>query len=251
MRVIPAALFALVFGAAATVPAFGIASVNVFGLKAPEEIEGFTLNDSTNFEKIKPGDGFGLDYSQSGWKLDVFIYDLKRAAIPDDAKSAIVKAEFERARAEAFLAQPRGLYAQVYLRRNFTIDDAAKRTRFQCAAFHLTRDGAKPQDGYLCVTSWNNKFVKLRFTTLADSDTEAAARKYVAAWIPVLWGPGGSARAEQAEPKPRAQSPRAHASRAHTPRVHTPRAQAARPAHRPAAPRRRFVCPQNYICETR
>jgi len=66
MRSIPAALFALVFGAAATVPAFGIASVNVFGLKAPDEIEGFTLNDSTSFEKIKPGDGYGLDYSQSG-----------------------------------------------------------------------------------------------------------------------------------------------------------------------------------------
>ena len=164
MRVLPAALLALVFGAAATVPAFGIASVNVFGLKAPEEIEGFTLNDSTNFEKIKPGDGFGLDYSQSGWKLDVFIYDLKRAAIPDDAKSAIVKAEFERARAEAFLAQPRGLYAQVYLRRNFTIDDAAKRTRFQCAAFHLTRDGASGRA--TSVTSWNNKFVKLRLRRL-------------------------------------------------------------------------------------
>ena len=162
----------MVFGAVATVPAFGIASVNVFGLNAPEEIEGFTLNNSTNFEKIKPGDGFGLDYSQSGWKLDVFIYDLKRAAIPDDVKTAIVKAEFERARAEAFLAQPRGLYAQVYLRRNFTIEDAAKRTRFQCAAFHLTRDGAKPQDGFLCVTSWNNKFVKLRLTTLSDNNTE-------------------------------------------------------------------------------
>jgi hypothetical protein len=38
----------------------------VFGLKAPEEIEGFTLNDSTNFEKIKPGDGYGLAYAQSG-----------------------------------------------------------------------------------------------------------------------------------------------------------------------------------------
>ena len=108
MRAIPAALFALVFGAAATVPAFGIASVNVFGLKAPEEIGGFTLNDSTNFEKIRPGDGYGLDYSQSGWKLDVFIYDLKRAAIPEYAKSAIVRAEFERVRADAFLAQPRG-----------------------------------------------------------------------------------------------------------------------------------------------
>jgi hypothetical protein len=103
---------------------------------------------------------------------------------------------------------------------------------------HLTRDGAKPQDGYLCVTSWNNKFVKLRFTTLSDNNTEAAARKYVAAWIPVLGGPGGSARAEQVrpEPAPRAQSPRAHAPR---------------PAHRPPPPRRRFVCPENFICETR
>src|ERR1700748_956019 len=130
MRILPTAMLALVFGAAATVPAFGIASVNVFGLRAPEEIEGFTLNDSTNFEKIKPGDGYGLDYSQSGWKLDVFVYDLKRAAIPDDVKTAIVKAEFERSRADAFLAQPQGLYAQVYLRRNFTIEDGGKRTRF-------------------------------------------------------------------------------------------------------------------------
>lgn len=228
------ALFALVFGAAATGPAFAIASVNVFGLKAPEEIEGFTLNDSTNFEKIKPGDGYGLDYSQSGWKLDVFIYDLKRAAIPDDVKTAIVKAEFERSRAEAFLAQPRGLYAQVYLRRNFTIEDAAKRTRFQCAAFHLTRDGAKPQDGYLCVTAWNNKFVKLRLTTLSDNGSEAAARKYVSAWVPVLWS-GGGFRAEQVR-----ESVREQARPAPRPR----------PQHRPP-PRRRFVCPENYICETR
>ena len=177
----------------------------MFGLRAPEEIEGFTLNDSTNFEKVKPGDGYGLDYSQSGWKLDVFVYDLKRAAIPEDVKTAIVKAEFERSRAEAFLAQPRGLYAQVYLRRNFTIDDPAHRTRFQCAAFHLTRDGAKPQDGYLCLTSWNNKFVKFRLTTLADTNTEDAARKYVAAWMPVLWGGGGApyrAETSRAEPVP-------------------------------------------------
>jgi len=239
MRAIPTALFALVFGAVATVPAFGIASVNVFGLKAPEEIEGFTLNDSTNFEKIKPGDGFGLDYSQSGWKLDVFIYDLKRAAIPDDAKSAIVKAEFERARAEAFLAQPRGIYAQVYLRRNFTIDDAAGRTRFQCAAFHLTRDGAKPQDGFLCVTSWNNKFVKLRLTTLSDTSTEASARKYISAWVPVLWGAGGAgiSRAEQVRepvpPEPRSQV------RARPHQVHR------------APVRPRFKCPEGYICEVR
>jgi hypothetical protein len=233
MRIARTALAALMLGAVATAPAFGIASVNVFGLRAPEEITGFALNDSTNFEKIKPGDGYGLDYSQSGWKLDVFIYDLKRAAIPEDVRTAIVKAEFERSRAEAFLAQPRGLYAQVYLRRNFTIEDSGKRTRFQCSAFHLTRDGAKPQDGYLCVTAWNNKFVKLRLTTLSDTNTEADARKFVTAWIPVLWGGGSRA----AEAKPEKSVPPARA------------------VHHRAPPRhpvvRRPKCPEGYICEVR
>src|SRR5438132_1619529 len=128
MRSIPTALFALVFGAAATVPAFGIASVNVFGLKAPEEIEGFTLNDSTNFEKI-------------------------------------------------------------------------------------------------------------RLTTLSDNNTETTARKYVSAWVPVLWGGGGTSRAEQVrepvrpEPRPQVQQRPQQVHRA------------------PARPR--FKCPEGYICEVR
>jgi hypothetical protein len=214
--------------AAATTVAHAIASVTVFGLKAPEEVGGFRLNDSTNFERSKPGDGYGLDYSQPGWKLDVFIYDLKRGAIPDDAKSAIVRAEFERSREDVFLAQPRGLYAQVYLRRNFTIEDSAKRTRFQCAAFHLTRDGAKPQDGVLCVTSWNNKFIKFRMTTLSERDTEATARNHLAAWVPVLWNPNAKTVAEPAtRSEARAQQRR-------------------RPP--PRAVRRPAPCPPGYIC---
>ena len=224
MRLVSTALIALVLVTAANLQAHAVTAVTVFGLRAPEEISGFTLNDSTNFERGKSGDGYGLDYSQSGWKLDVFIYDLKRVAIPEDVKSAIVKAEFERSRAEAFLAQPRGLYAQVYLRRNFTIEDAGKRTRFQCAAFHLTREGAKPQDGFLCVTSWHNKFVKFRLTTLSDSGTEPLVRKYVAAWIPVLWAPG--MRVEPNKAKPSRGSGQ----------------------HRRAPVRRRVVCPEGYIC---
>ena len=230
------ALVAMVLGAAATTAAHAIASVSVFGLKAPEEIGGFTLNDSVNYERSKPGDGYGLDYSQPGWKLDVYIYDLKRNAIPADAKSAIVRAEFERSREDVFLAQPRGLYAQVYLRRNFTIEDARKETRFQCATFHMTRDGAKPQDGFMCVTSWNNKFIKFRMTTLADKDTEETARKHMAAWIPVLWGSGQRNEAR----KPEAQQPRAQQQRPQA------RPQQQQPQRRP--PPRRFVCPEGYIC---
>ncbi len=135
------------------------------------------LNDTTNFERSNPGQGHLLDYTLPGWKLDVFVYDLRRIAIPDDARSAIVRAEFERSREDAFLSAPRGPYAQVFLRRNFTIDDGKKVTRFQCAAFHMRRDGAKPQDGFLCVTSLRNKFIKLRLTTLAHQGTETQARQ--------------------------------------------------------------------------
>ncbi|MBM3527561.1 MAG: hypothetical protein FJX62_05685 [Alphaproteobacteria bacterium] len=227
-------LTALALAAAATLPAAGSVSVNVFGLRAPEEVGGFTLNDSTNFEKQRPGEGYGLDYSQPGWKLDVYVYDLKRAAIPEDVKSAIVRAEFERSRADVFMAQPRGPYAQVYLRRNFTMEDSAKRTRFQCAAFHLTRDGAKPQDGFMCVTSWNNKFVKLRLTTLSGADTEAGARKHVMSWIPVLWG--GAARAQQAAPAAKAKA------KASAKQIRRAQPQVKR------APQRPGFCPPGQIC---
>jgi hypothetical protein len=117
----------------------------------------------------------------------------------------------------------------------------------------MTRDGAKPQDGFLCVTSWNNKFVKLRLATLADSNTENDARKHIGAWIPVLWG-GGSRVADDkpAKPAPAARPERRAAQpepRAQAPRAQTPRAQAPRPAPRPAP--RRPRCPEGYICEYR
>ena len=203
-------LMAALLAAGAAPAALAIAPVTVYGLKFPEEVGGFTLNDSTNFEKSTPGLGYGLDYSKPDWKLDVSIYDLKRVAIPEDPKSAIVRAEFERSRAEVFLAQPRGPYVQVYLRRNFTIEDAKKQTRFQCAAFHMTRDGARPQDGFMCVTSWRNKFLRYRLTTLAHAGSEAVARQHVAAWIDVLWsGPNAAPQAEA----PRRAAPRRTAPR--------------------------------------
>ncbi len=215
---------AVVIGALGATAAFAIPPVTVYGLKFPEEVGGFALNDSTNLERTTPGLGYGMDYSQPGWKLDVFAYDLKRAAIPDDAKSAIVRAEFERSREDVFLAYPRGPYAQVYLRRNFTIEDAKKVTRFQCAAFPMTRDGAKPQDGFLCVTALRNKFVKFRLTTLARNGTEAEARAHLANWIPVLWsGPNAAAEPQAAKPARRAAPPR-------------------------RAPPRRPQCPPGFIC---
>jgi hypothetical protein len=233
------AAVALVLAAVATPPVWARPPASVFGLRAPREISGFRLNDATNFERIKPGDGYGLDYSQPDWKLDVFVYDRRRVFIPDDVGSAVVGAEFERAQADTFAIQPNGLYAEVRLKRNFTVEDDDKRARFRCAAFDLVRDGAKPQDGYLCVTAWNGRFVRLRLTTQSAVDSEAQARRYVKAWIPLLWN-AGTATAAAVEPVA-------------VERV-TPVASRAR-THRSASPRRALararVCPPGDLCEGR
>ncbi len=210
MRAPVLASLAVAFGVLGATATHANQAVTVFGMRFPEQVAGFAINESVNHERTNPGQGYVIDYSQPGWRLDVFVYDLKRAAIPDDARSAIVRAEFERSREDAFLPVPRGPYAQVFLRRNFTVEDGGKRTRFQCAAFHMRRDGAKPQDGFLCVTALRNKFVKLRLVTLTQPGTETQARQHVAAWIPVLWGganaaaaPASAKKGQQRRPPPR------------------------------------------------
>jgi len=67
-------------------------------------------------------------------------------------------------------------------------------------------------------------------TTLSEKETEAAARKFMLAWVPVLWGT--ASRAEQ-------QPPAAKQPQARVPQAQQPR--------RPAP--RRFVCPPGYICQ--
>ena len=84
----------------------------------------------------------------------------------------------------------------------------------------------QPQDGFLCVTSWNNKFINFRMTTLSNPNTEAAARQHMAAWVPVLWNPNAKPVAEPRKPKARAQQRR-------------------RP---PPRVRRPAPCPPGYIC---
>ena len=117
----------------ATVPAFVIAAVHVFVAEAPEEIEGFTLNDSTNFEK-SAGRWFRIGLFQSGWKLDVFIYDLKLLRSPRTPSRRSCEPNSSASGPMHFSPSRAGKRAG-YLRRNFTIDDAVKRTRSNARRF--------------------------------------------------------------------------------------------------------------------
>ena len=65
----------------------------------------------------------------------------------------------------------------------------AGKPAFHCATFNYLR-GEKRDidvDSFLCLTTWNNKFVKFRMTGVKGSIYRDDAISFVTAWIPLLW----------------------------------------------------------------
>jgi hypothetical protein len=156
------------------------------GLSFPERVAGFARGRSHDFEKTHPGLGYSVKYTGGKWFSDIYIYDMRRTSIPDDPKSAVVRAQFEQAEGDIFAQQKAGRYQNVSLRSRFAIADAKRRERMACGAFTLTRD-KNTLDSYLCVTSWRNKFVKFRMSVPVQKTNDARAREFLNAWTRLLW----------------------------------------------------------------
>ena len=86
-----------------------------------------------------------------------------------------------------FEQQRRGVYSEVKMTGAYTIKDSAGRGRFLCEDFSYVRQPEGSVDSFLCVTGWNNKFVKFRMTTRHGPRSGAEARRFVEAWLKVLW----------------------------------------------------------------
>ena len=237
MRCRPAVLLALVFGAAATVPAFGDCvgqRVRAQGSRGDRRLH------AQRFDQLREdqaGRGYGLDYSQSGWKLDVFIYDLKRAAIPDDAKSAIVRAEFERARADAFLAP-----AARALRPGLSAAELHHRRRGEAHAVPVRGVSSDPRrreaPGRLSLRHRLEQQVRQASPDDAQRQQHRGERAQVRHRLDSGAVGRRRSRAEQVKPEPEPQATRRSAACAAAP----PRRAGDPPAER---------VPENYICEMR
>jgi len=179
--------FALVAAFAVVAPA--AAAPVLYGLALPESIAGAQIGEVVDFDNDAAARGLGLGYSvkylRSGWIINFYIYDLNRAAIPDDLRSEVVRSDFERSKSE--IVRYRG---QVALRREFPIADAGGRMRFICASYTYLDRGTEI-DSLLCQTTWRNKFIKFRVSTARHAGSEAEAMRFVQAWSNVLWGTQG------------------------------------------------------------
>ena len=180
----PAAHFAAAFGLVMlTGAAAAQQSVAYFGLQFPKAIAGAQIGEPHDFESKSPGLGYSVNYRLSGGWIDVYIYDLRRSSIPDDATSEPVKGQLLQATRDVF---NRKGATNIKAKLRYALLDDTAHVRFLCTSFALSEQGA-PLDSYLCVTSWKNKFVKFRMSARRRAGSDAVFHDFMKAWIPVLW----------------------------------------------------------------
>jgi hypothetical protein len=161
--------------------------VTFFGLTFPDRVAGAEIEASTDNEKTTPGLGYRVTYRQPDWTIDVYIYDLGRRSIPEDVRSDVLKSQLRQAHRDILEVQRSGVYSRVKLTRSHVMRDGGGRARLDCLDFIYVHETAGPVDSFLCLAGWHNKFVKFRLTSPRHAGSETEAKRFLDAWIGILW----------------------------------------------------------------
>jgi len=166
-------------------------ALTVLGLSIPAQVAGLPHGLPYDYETTYPGLGYSIPFKPAGeGRIDVYVYTLKLDSIPEDPMSELVRNQLAQAKGDVFTMEKRGLYANVAAKSDFTVNDTLGQTRFVCSALTFVHvQSGRSTDSYVCVSSWKNKFLKIRMTTPQDPASSANARRFVEGWIPVLWSP--------------------------------------------------------------
>jgi len=160
---IAALVLLLVSGPAAAEP------LTVSGFAFPDRVGDFARAAMQDYEKKQPGLGQGVAYTRGPWLANVYVYDMRRASIPDDPASDVLKSQFAQAQDDIFTSRRQGRWLAVELKRTFMYPESGT-PRLNCADFKLrTRENADV-DSTLCVGGAKNKFLKFRVTGPAGAD---------------------------------------------------------------------------------
>jgi hypothetical protein len=177
--------FAIALSVLAVFAALAQEPLRVHGLAIPAEVGGFTRGPVRDYEAQQPGLGQSVRFTaRPGWIIDVFIYDAQLKVIPDDIDSSVQLGQFAQAKGDIVEAGRRGFYVNVQERAAFTVGGGAR--RFACAMFNYQRGDKREIDSFVCLSGWNNRFVKLRMSSPAGSMAQGDATKFAEAWISLL-----------------------------------------------------------------
>ncbi len=160
----------------------------IYGLSIPDRVGSLVYGRSVDFESKSPGLGYSLRFGgRPGWMVDVYLYDLGQRTIPADVESDVIRNQLAQARGDVFELGKRGTYANVTDKGDFKVPATGK-PRFICASFNYLRGDRVDidVDSFLCLSSWRDKFVKVRMTAPKGSLSRSDATEFVQAWIELL-----------------------------------------------------------------
>ena len=161
---------------------------SIYGLSIPDRVGSLSYRQSMNYESRSPGLGYGLRFAgPPGWIVDVYLYDFGLKSIPAEADSDVIKNQLAQARGDVFELGRRGTYANVADKGDFKVPEGGN-PRFICSSFSYLRGERVDIDveSYLCLSSWNDKFVKVRLTAPKGTMARSDATDFVQAWIELL-----------------------------------------------------------------
>ena len=189
MRKLGAGILALAAVLVSATPSFAQEKQKVvYGLSIPDRVGSLVYARTIDFESKSPGLGYALRFGgQPGWMVDVYLYDLGLKTIPSDAESEVIKNQLTQARGDIFELGKRGTYANVTDKGDFTVPAIGK-PRFICSSFSYLRGERVDRDveSYLCLSSWNDKFVKVRMTAPKGTMSRSDVTGFVQAWLELL-----------------------------------------------------------------
>ena len=99
----------------------------------------------------------------------------------------MIKTQLAQARGDIFELGKRGTYANVTDKGDFKVPESGE-PRFICSSFGYLRGERVDIDveSYLCLSSWKDKFVKIRMTAPKGALAKSDVTSFVQAWIELL-----------------------------------------------------------------
>lgn len=169
-------------------PQSTVARQDIFllGLRFPEYVAGRRRGRLVDYESGRAGLGYSLGYDQGEERVTVYVYDLGASIIPTELASNTVRQQFARAQADITGNVGPGKFTRVTPVGTYSIADDDGNARYLCASYEIEQNDQK-SDSYLCLTSWNDRFVKYRITRPHAAGSVNEAGRFVQQWTETLW----------------------------------------------------------------
>jgi len=144
------------------------------GMSFPDHLAGMDRGKIADFEKDHPGLGISVGYNGPRIIATIYLYTMGMTSIPDDTDSPAFVAHFRQTAEDIFQAGRQGLWNDVKKTSEEALFIGPSQTGRKALCYSFSYSPNKDDLlSKLCLFTYRNHFVKIRFTYGKDIKTKA------------------------------------------------------------------------------